>query len=203
LIVLALSRNSAHVRFWLWFAASIKFLIPFAALTALGAYALGPMIPPVAAPTVALMEPLAKPFSAPAMVPVATRLPLEPSADPAHFALRSAPTALPTFHLGLGSALLALWLAGFLMLVARWLVRWLRVRAVLREAVEARVDAPVAVKFSGSRLEPGLVGILNPVILLPRASNGSFRRRNCAPSWPTNSAIGAAMTIFWRPFTCW
>ena len=75
LIVLALRRNSAHVRFWLWFAASIKFLIPFAALTALGAYALGPMIPPVAVPTVALMEPLAKPFSAPAIVPVATRLP--------------------------------------------------------------------------------------------------------------------------------
>jgi len=170
LIVLALRRNSAHVRFWLWFAASIKFLIPFAALTALGAYALGPMIPPVVVPTVALMEPLAKPFSAPAMVPVTTRLSLEPSADPAHFALpaRSAPPALPTFHLGLGSALLALWLAGFLMLVMRWLVRWLRVRAVLHEAVDAQLDAPVAVKFSGSRLEPGLVGILNPVILLPQ-----------------------------------
>ena len=170
LIVLALSRNSAHVRFWLWFAASIKFVVPFAVLTALGAYALGPMIPPLAVPTVALMEPLAKPFSAPAMVPVGARLSLEPSAEPAHFAppARSAPPALPTSHLGLESALLALWLAGFLMLVTRWLVRWLRVRAVLRDAVEAQVDAPVAVKFSASRLEPGLVGILNPVILLPQ-----------------------------------
>ena len=37
LMTLALRRNSAHVRFWLWFAASIKFLVPFAALTALGA----------------------------------------------------------------------------------------------------------------------------------------------------------------------
>jgi beta-lactamase regulating signal transducer with metallopeptidase domain len=176
LIVLALSRNSAHVRFWLWFAASVKFLIPFAALTVLGAYALGPMIPPVAVPTVALMEPLAKPFSAPAMVPVATRLTLEPSADPAHFALpaHAAPPTYPISHFGLGSALLALWLAGFLMLVARWLVRWLRVRAVLREAVEARVDGPVAVKFSGSRLEPGLVGILNPVILLPQGIEGQL-----------------------------
>jgi beta-lactamase regulating signal transducer with metallopeptidase domain len=170
LIVLALSRNSAHVRFWLWFAASMKFLIPFAVLTALGAYALGPLVPPVAVPTVTLMEPLAKPFSSPAMVPAATRLTLEPSADPAHFAppARSAPPAYPTSHPGLGSALLALWLAGVLMLATRWLVRWLRVRAVLRDAIEAQVDAPVAVKFSASRLEPGLVGILHPVILLPQ-----------------------------------
>ena len=36
LLALALHNNSARVRFWLWFAASIKFLVPFAALAALG-----------------------------------------------------------------------------------------------------------------------------------------------------------------------
>ncbi|MGZ5929486.1 MAG: M56 family metallopeptidase, partial [Rhizomicrobium sp.] len=173
LMALALSRNGANVRFWLWFAASIKFLIPFAALTALGAYFLTPMLPTVSAPSVMRVEPFAKPFSAPAIVPVTVRLAAEPSVRPALPVqstppVRSAQPTPPTIHLDLGSALLALWATGFLMLALRWLVRWSRVRALLREAVDVQVDAPIAVKFSASRLEPGLVGILNPVILLPQ-----------------------------------
>ncbi|MES2293908.1 MAG: M56 family metallopeptidase [Pseudomonadota bacterium] len=176
LMALALHRNGAGVRFWLWFAASIKFLIPFAALTALGAYFLTPMLPAVSAPSVMRVEPFAKPFSAPAIVPVTARLAAEPSVRPVPAALpvqstppvRSAQPTPTTIHLDLGSALLALWLAGFLMLVFRWLVRWSRVRVLLREAIELQIDAPIAVKFSASRLEPGLVGILSPVILLPQ-----------------------------------
>ena len=191
LMTLALRRNSAHVRFWLWFAASIKFLVPFAALTALGATLLAPMVPPVAAPAIALAAPLAKPFSAPQMAKLTARW-REPSVLPA----RSVPPALtvvlarpatpeqaapiaqsapdgtarpssPLLHVDLQSMLLALWAAGVLIFAIRWLVRWSRVRALLREAVAWNVDAPVAVKFSPSRLEPGLVGILNPIILLP------------------------------------
>src|SRR5437870_3652866 len=41
---LALRRNHAAIRHALWLAASIKFLVPFAALTALGAE-LGPRLP--------------------------------------------------------------------------------------------------------------------------------------------------------------
>ncbi|HXS06771.1 MAG TPA: M56 family metallopeptidase [Rhizomicrobium sp.] len=186
LMALALTRNSATVRFWVWFAASFKFLVPFAALTALSAYALAPMVPPVAIPSVTLAEPLAKPFSAPAMARIATRwsAPSAPVAHPplpalavvlavpAHVA-PAAPEhagrrALSAFHLNLESALLALWAAGVAMLALRWLMRWRRLRALLRDAVEAGIDAPIAVKFSASRLEPGLVGILDPVILLPR-----------------------------------
>lgn len=169
LMALALSRNGAGVRFWLWFAASVKFLVPFALLTALGTYFLMPMVPPVAAPAITLIEPLAKPFAAPAIVEVAasaepTPAPLSPSASPRHAA--SAATSAP--HIDLESALLALWAAGFALLAARWLVRWWRVRALLRSAVKAHITAPVAVKFSASRLEPGLVGIISPVILLPQ-----------------------------------
>jgi len=36
LLTLFLRKNGAAVRFWLWFAASLKFLVPFAVLTALG-----------------------------------------------------------------------------------------------------------------------------------------------------------------------
>ena len=37
LSVLALRQHGAHVRYWVWFAASVKFLVPFSALAALGA----------------------------------------------------------------------------------------------------------------------------------------------------------------------
>ena len=69
LLALTLHRNGANVRFWLWFAASVKFLVPFAVLTALGTYVLTPIVPPVTAPAVILLEPLAQPFSATAPDP--------------------------------------------------------------------------------------------------------------------------------------
>src|SRR5215831_1399420 len=37
LATLALRRNSPRIRFWLWFAASMKFLLPFSLLVATGA----------------------------------------------------------------------------------------------------------------------------------------------------------------------
>ena len=186
LIALVLRRNSAHIRFWVWFAASLKFLVPFAALTALGSYALTPMVPPVIVPTVRHVEPLVEPFSTPVIVEITAGL-NKPAAPPTHplqaqsvvagqpkaaaqgaAAAHPAPARsalkFPSLHLDLESALLAVWAAGILTLAVRWLVGWLRVR----DAAESQVDAPVEVKFSAARLEPGLAGILNPVILLPR-----------------------------------
>src|ERR1700761_9756172 len=48
-LTLAFRANGAAVRFWLWFAASLKFLLPFAALAALGEYLSG-LFPHIAAP---------------------------------------------------------------------------------------------------------------------------------------------------------
>lgn len=173
LIALALDRNSANIRFWLWFAASMKFLVPFAALTALSAYLLAPIVRPVAVPTVAFMEPLATPFSAASVIPAAALGAEAPALTslPAQAVLperASPPVTRFPFHFDLGFALLALWAVGFLILAGRWLTRWLEMRTLLREAIEVQVDIPVAVKFSATRLEPGLAGILNPVILLPQ-----------------------------------
>jgi len=169
LLALTLHRDGANVRFWLWFAASVKFLVPFAVLIAAGATLLAPIVPPLNAPAVALIEPLAKPFFSPATSMALTMTP----SDAAVIALTTANPApalvrLDLARLDLESVLLAAWMAGVLIIVFRWFVRWSRVRALLRDAVMVRVDAPIAVKFSSSRLEPGLVGILRPVILLPQ-----------------------------------
>ncbi|MBN9543876.1 MAG: aspartyl protease family protein [Alphaproteobacteria bacterium] len=186
LIAVALRRNSAGVRFWVWFAASLKFLVPFATLTALGSTVLAPMVPPVAVPRVALAEPLAKPFSGPTIIHFTARLtgtppshqpaaqpaaPAEPdSAIRAPLADRAALIAprFPSVPFDLESVLLAIWAAGSLILAIRWLSRWFRVRALLRHATQTQLDLPVAVKLSASLLEPGLAGIFSPVILLPQ-----------------------------------
>jgi len=180
LIALALHRNGAHVRFWLWFAASLKFLVPFAALAALSAYLLPPVVAPVPVPAVRLIEPLAKPFSAPAMVPIVVQItpttePSRPGAperastpvDPTALARPAAPARHPV-RVDLETVLLGLWFAGFTTLASRWFLRWSHMRVLVQQAQDVAVAAPIAVKFSRSRLEPGLVGILDPIILLPQ-----------------------------------
>src|SRR5262249_20261495 len=42
----ALRRNGAHVRYWLWFSASVKFFVPFALFVGLGAFAAAPAAAP-------------------------------------------------------------------------------------------------------------------------------------------------------------
>jgi len=147
LLTLALRNYGAQVRFWLWFSASLKFLIPFAALTALGGYLLVPVAPQMSAPAFFMMQPAAQPFSAP-------------------MSALSAPAAATGPHLTL--FLLALWGTGVAAVLARWLVRWFRLRRLLRGAVDMPVAAPVIVKQAPSSIEPGLVGVWKPVILLPQ-----------------------------------
>src|SRR5690348_10078707 len=38
LLTLALRKQHARIRYWLWLAASVKFLLPFSLLTSLGSY---------------------------------------------------------------------------------------------------------------------------------------------------------------------
>jgi len=60
LVALLFRNHAARVRFWLWFAALVKFLAPFAALAALGAW----LSPHPAAPLPMLLgfAPAAEPY---------------------------------------------------------------------------------------------------------------------------------------------
>ena len=73
LLTLVLRDNSAQVRFWLWFAASVKFLIPFAALTALGRYLLVPLPLQLSALVFFLIQPAAQPFFGADVGPICAR----------------------------------------------------------------------------------------------------------------------------------
>jgi beta-lactamase regulating signal transducer with metallopeptidase domain len=142
LLTLLLRRNGPGVRYGLWLAASLKFLLPFALLTALGH--LFPVIrtPARAVPDLVLLNPVTRPFSEAA---VATSAP----------------------HWGVMPLLLALWGAGTAALLIRWMLRWWQLQRVMHTARDQSFDLPVPVKKTRTVMEPGLVGVLKPMILLP------------------------------------
>jgi beta-lactamase regulating signal transducer with metallopeptidase domain len=148
LLTLALGKNRAAVRYRLWLAASVKFLIPFSILVSAGSH-LGWRTPPavVKAPLSLAIEQISQPFS----VPV-TSLPM-------------AAATLPTNPVRL--LLFAVWLCGFTVSAIVWLRCWHRFRADLRSATPLPLDLPVPVMASPNRLEPGVLGIRKPVLLLP------------------------------------
>jgi beta-lactamase regulating signal transducer with metallopeptidase domain len=146
LLTLAFRVNSAAVRYWLWFAASVKFLTPFSLLTALGAYLFQSIAPKVAAPVFFDLEPAAEPFSG------------------------AGPALAPSIAQGINLAplLFGLWVLGFAVTLAMWIRGWLKLRAALADASPLSIDAPMPVKSSTALLEPGLVGIWRPVLILPQ-----------------------------------
>lgn len=97
---LALRRNSPRLRYWLWLAASAKFLIPFSLLVATGARVkLPPEAPSFHAVTVQQMSFLFSPVVAPV---------------PARFQWES--------------LAIAIWAVGALVLAVRWFRNWQRVK---------------------------------------------------------------------------
>jgi len=153
LVTLFLRRNAARARFWLWFAASMKFLVPFAGLSALG----GALLPRPAAPMLPGLAPAAEPF----VLPAANTHALAVIATQA--AAAAAPAAFDW-----NALLIAAWALGALAIAFCWLSRWLKLRAALSGAADVSAASGFRVRAAPAPLEPGLFGILDPVIVLPR-----------------------------------
>jgi len=135
-------RQAAALRFWLWFAGSMKFLVPFSAIVWLGRHVLAPDMP---APILSAVQPVA-----PSLQKIA------PLVTPA-------PATIPVVDVAL-----VVWGAGIALLALLTLSRWLELRAAVREAEILPSPLPVPMKSAPSFLEPGLVGIWRPVIFLPK-----------------------------------
>jgi bla regulator protein BlaR1 len=138
-----LRKDGANVRYWLWWIASIKFLVPFSVLSALGTW-LGvrtavELAPETWATTVTVV---ASPFKA-------GGVPWSP-----------------------GLLLLGLQATGSISLLLVWAVRGVRLQRLLRRAdldPEPLVDGRrrVRVYRTRARIEPGVIGVLRTVLLLP------------------------------------
>lgn len=133
-------RRDAKLRYWIWFAASLKFLIPFSILTLLGRQlvwqvddeeALLPFVQHVAAPLT--------------------------------------DAVLTTEPLGAGALrlMLSIWAFGSFVLLVRWGSRWWSTRTLVNESTECDLVAPVPVRCTHALGEPGIVGVYVPVLLMP------------------------------------
>jgi beta-lactamase regulating signal transducer with metallopeptidase domain len=189
-LVAALNKASAAVRHGLWLAASVKFLVPFAALAALGRL-LAPAIrlPAPSAPQAAVLAKAAQPFAdvslpevalpvAPIAPPPLSEIPLSqvplaqaPALSPAEAlapVAHAAPHAAAIPHISVALILLAAWALGSAAILARWAMRWIRLRQVVRAAAPIGWPAPMPVLASPSLIEPGLFGLVRPVLIVPQ-----------------------------------
>ena len=147
---LLLRKNQARVRYWLWLTASVKFLVPFSLLVAVGGHLGRSATAPIAQPAFSVVvEQISQPFAQAAHGGAV--------ASDAH---RRDLNYLPAF-------LLVAWASGFLVVFFSWSRRWWRIRAVLRMAAPLPLGTDVPVLSAPGLLEPGVFGIVRPVLLLP------------------------------------
>jgi bla regulator protein BlaR1 len=171
MLTLALRKNRARVRHWVWFAASLKFLVPVSLLIAVGSHIEWRR---AAAPSniSVVMDEVSQPFTA---APVAL------------------PVVVPAPASRVPEVLFAIWACGFIGISCSWWIRWRRIRAAVRvgrspwTAADALVRLwseqtepdqgvrrgrrrpPHKVICSPALLEPGVFGIFRPVLLLPES----------------------------------
>lgn len=170
LLALVLRGNQARTRYWIWMAASAKFLIPFSMLVTLGSYLPRPNA--AAGPTAV--------FGANTIMSelFAANLNLDTNT------LQAVPSApierqYPLLPIGVAAA----WLLGVLGMLAYWCMQYRQVAKALRSAVPlvrgrevevlrrleqaSGLPRPIPLLSSSSSMEPGVVGILRPVLLWP------------------------------------
>ena len=163
-LTLLFRANGAGVRYGLWLVASLKFLLPLALLTAAGGAMSGLLPAQLSAPTVMPRFDGTVPAHSPT---AAAWLVFQASPDPVR------PWDWTT-------TLALIWLMGFLSIVGLWLWRWIGLQAIARSATPLAVKAPLPVRYSISQLEPGLVGIFRPVLLLPGRLVGQLSAQELA-----------------------
>jgi bla regulator protein blaR1 len=147
-LTLAFRKNRASVRYGLWLAAPVKFLVPFSLLASLGSqieWRKTPLASPLA--FALAVDEVSRPFAPPVQTQ-ATRGPR---------AAQDRSGTIPVY----------LWLCGFAVVTLPWARKWLRLRALLRSASPLDLKLPIKAMSSPSRIEPGVIGIFRPVLLIP------------------------------------
>src|SRR5580765_835753 len=159
LLAVAFRENRARVRYALWLAASVKFLVPFAMLAAAAGLlewqqAPAPIRSVVAAPGV-------RDFNAPF-----TELWVDP-------ATMVTATAQPQW---IAPILFVVWACGFATIVLRRVRQWREISAAVRASTPFAATTPVPdgieIRTAPTVLGPAVVGLRRPVILLPEGIDG-------------------------------
>ena len=165
LLSLVMRRNTARIRYGLWLAASLKFLLPFSILVNLGALVPATRQIPIASPVIVST-------AVNAASPFGTTIPGIESSQPAQ--------PIRNLRNLLSLMLLVTWFSGFCFVILIWYRRWRQVSVALREGevLEAgreteilrRLEVsgkPIPIVRTQSTMEPGVFGVSRPVMLWP------------------------------------
>ena len=170
LLTLTLRKNRAETRYGLWLIASVKFLVPFSLLVGLGSH-LGWSKAPANTPArlFVAMEDMSQPFTL---------------VNPSHSAAPAAPTSLELVARLVPPLLVGVWFCGGATVLFFWCLRWRRIHLALSrgqavksgrefEALRRReggagVTRQIDLIACSFALEPGILGIFRPVLLLPK-----------------------------------
>lgn len=196
LLCLALGKQRAQVRYGLWLAASVKFLVPFALLVNIGSQFHWRAAASIAqSPVPVAMEQISQPFA--------------PAVSAPAWAVAPTESRIP-------AVLFGIWFCGFASVAVAWLRRWRNVRTAVRAAAPLRLEIPVRTVISPVPVEPGVFGIFRPVLLLPegileRLSPAQFEailaHELCHVRRRDNFAAAVHMTVealFWfHPLVWW
>ena len=167
LLARALRQNRAHVRYLVWLAATIKFVVPFAVLAALiPSFGWQPFADENMAAIPATLEVVSQPFTQ-----------AWAAATPSQVVAEST-SMLP-------GVLVFAWLVGVIVQATRWAIDSGRIARLVRRAPavasgrvvdivwrvvrERRMSARVRVVAPDTSLEPGVYGWLRPVLIWPPA----------------------------------
>lgn len=161
-----LREHGAHLRYWLWYAGSLKFLLPFSLLIALGGHfswhspatdAAAPVLGRVVAPFHADTDSLIRPSIA---TPVVKEVAISAAKPDEWAAAKPHEWAVPI--------LVWLWILGGATVAVGWMMRWSQISRAVRCSIPLSIDAPIPVRVSSCLIEPGVVGILRPFLLVPQ-----------------------------------
>ncbi len=150
LLTVGFRSNRAQVRYWLWFSASFKFFVPFSLLIGLGsrlgwASAAKKIAAPVLYDAASItMVQISRPFTS-----------VLPSAHSTSWSIQWVPFSLFIWAIGLAAIALIRFRG------------WLRIRTALRSSTPIDIPAPVEIRSSPGLLEPGVVGLFRPILLVP------------------------------------
>jgi uncharacterized protein (TIGR03435 family) len=155
LLTLTLRNHQARTRYWVWMVASVKFLIPFSLLIAAGER-LSTVLP----------TPIQKTAMGATMtqsMQLFTQLEWYTGAD------KVIATPVASDHPGewLPMTFVAIWVCGFLAIIFSWARSWWQLRSAVRSSTQMTLLAEVPVLSSPRLLEPGVFGIIRPVLLMP------------------------------------
>jgi uncharacterized protein (TIGR03435 family) len=161
LLTLALRKNQARIRYWIWLTASLKFLVPFSLVIALGHQLAWTPTGHLAIPAPqisAVMQQVTQPFP--------------------DWQAMTDTTVAATRHFNFLPIALGIWALGFFGVAFSWSRRWLRIRAALRAGTPLSIDASIPVVSSPTLLEPGIFGIFRQILVLPAGITDHLSREH-------------------------